>query len=61
MLWLDLRYGKQIWLLRKFFREKQIPLDLLARVTRFADAVVQPKQSQFNQGIFCETHLEWMV
>jgi len=41
-------YGKQIWLLRKFFREKQIPLDLLARVTRFADAVVQPKQSQVS-------------
>jgi len=39
---MNARYGKQIYLLRKYFRQQRLSVALMGRVSKYADTMIQP-------------------
>jgi hypothetical protein len=43
-------YNKQVWLLRRYFRQNAISLKLMSRVTRYSDAIIRPRYCQVSHA-----------
>mmetsp|Transcript_31593 Transcript_31593/g.87144 ORF Transcript_31593/g.87144 Transcript_31593/m.87144 type:complete len:791 (-) Transcript_31593:158-2530(-) len=45
---INARYDKQVWTLRRYFREQNITPELLARVIRYSDSVIKQKEQHVS-------------
>jgi len=46
---INARYNKQLWVMRRYFREQHISPELMSRVLRYADIVIKPKTRSVSQ------------